>query len=79
MGKETKNPLQRYLKKNGITQEEFAHQLGLVRGHPVTQPQIAAWSTGKTDPSQVTIRFIESATAGKVTDRAWKIYRANRG
>lgn len=40
----------------GLTQEEFAHQLG------VTLCTVSRWETGKTTPSRLAIRQIQQLT-----------------
>ena len=50
----------------GLTQEEFAHQLG------VTLCTVSRWETGKTTPSRLAIKQIQQLTVQKyMTDSTY--------
>lgn len=54
-----------YLKRCGITQDEFAEKMG------VEQATVSRWVTGRATPDLFTVRRIRKATRGRVSYEDW--------
>lgn len=57
--------LTQYLEQEGISQAEFARQLG------VSQPTVNRWALGTADPRRDAIAKIEKLTGGAISHAYW--------
>jgi DNA-binding transcriptional regulator YiaG len=63
--------LNNYLRRNKISQSDFAKTLTAIRGWPVSLPQVNRWCHGKVLPGQAARRLIAGATSGQVGVGSW--------
>lgn len=73
------NPLASYLKKSGISQEEFADMLSRSRGWKAYQSSVSRWVNGERKPSIAVRHAIERATLGEIPASAWDDWSAAPG
>ena len=60
--------LSEYLEKMGMSQAEFARQIG------VRQPNVVRWANGTVIPRRAKIKLIEKFTGGLVNAASWYSY-----
>lgn len=65
------SPLSEYLRRKGLTQEQFAQHLSSVSGVQVLQTRISQWVRLATIPRKSSRAWIRVATQGEVPVSAW--------